>query len=53
MLKKYTEYTIKSKFYLTADKAPEKTIEQIVEEIKNLGGKPEIIGNKLVKEIPK
>ena len=53
MLKKYTEYTIKAKFYLTADKSPEKTIEEIMKGIADLGGNPEIIGNKLVKEIPK
>jgi hypothetical protein len=52
MLKRFTEYTIKSKFYLPTDKTPEKTIEQIMKGIKDLGGNPEIVGNKLVKVNP-
>jgi hypothetical protein len=52
MLKKFVEYTIKSKFYLPTDRTPEKNIEIIMKGIEGLGGVPEIIGNKLVKAIP-
>jgi len=49
-VKKFTEYTIKSKFYLPIDKTPEQTIEVIMKGIEGLGGKPEITGTKLVNE---
>jgi hypothetical protein len=52
-LKKYTEITIKAKFYLPADKTPEMSIEKIVDGIVKLGGKDvKQVGNKLTNEIP-
>ena len=50
--KKFTEYTIKAKFYLPTDKTPEKSIEVIVKGIEGLGGKAEITNTKLVNDIP-
>lgn len=52
MLKGFMEYTVKSKFYLPTNRTPEKSIEDIVKSIRELGGNSNIIGNKLVKEIP-
>ena len=52
-VKKYTEVTIKSKFYLPTDSTPEMPIEKIIEAIGKLGGKDvKIVGNKLTNEIP-
>lgn len=47
-VKKFTEYTIKSKFYLPTDRTPEQTIEVILKGIEGLGGRPQIVGTKLV-----
>lgn len=49
-VKKFTEYTIKSKFYLPTDKAPEKSIDEIIKGIGELGGKSQIVGTKLVND---
>jgi len=52
-LKKYTEVTIKAKFYQPNDRTPDKSIEDIKKGIADLGGKSiDITGNKLLNEIP-
>lgn len=50
---KYNKVTIKVEFYLTTQTTPQFSIGDIVERITELGGKPEIIGTKLVDEMPK
>jgi len=49
-VKKFTEVTVKVKFYQPTDKTPEKSIDEIMAGIKELGGKPEIVGTKLVND---
>jgi hypothetical protein len=53
MAVKQMEITIKSKFLFPTDRTPDKSIEEIIKGIEALGGKSEIISNKLVKDIPK
>ena len=49
-VKKFTEVTIKVRFYQPTDKTPEKSIDEIMVGIKELGGIPEITGTKLVND---
>ena len=50
-VKKFTEITIKTKFYLPTDRTPDKSIEEITKGIEALGGKDvKIVGNKLTNE---
>lgn len=49
-VKKFTEVTIKVKVYQPTDKTPEKSIDEIMAGIKELGGIPEITGTKLVND---
>ena len=51
-VKKFTEYTIKSKFYLPTQETAEATIEIIMKGIEGLGGNPKIVDTKLVNEKP-
>jgi hypothetical protein len=48
---KYNRVTIKTDFYITQQETPERSIGEIMEAIKGLGGIPEIIGTKLVDEM--
>lgn len=49
-VKKFTKYVIKSEFYLPTGEPPERNIGEILEGIKAIGGKPEIVITKLVDE---
>jgi hypothetical protein len=49
MVVKKMEITIKSKFLFPTDRTPDKSIEEIIKGIEALGGKSEIVSNKLVK----
>jgi len=50
-VKKFTEITIKTKFYLPTDRTPDKSIEEITKGIEALGGiDTKIVGNKLTNE---
>jgi len=49
-VKKFNEVTINVKFYQPTDKTPEKSIDEIMAGIKELGGNPKITGTKLVND---
>jgi hypothetical protein len=49
MAVKKMEITIKSKFLFPTDRTPAKSIEEIIKGIEALGGKSELVSNKLVK----
>ncbi len=50
---KYNKVTMKIDFYLTTQSTPQFNIGEIQDKIKELGGFAEIIGTKLVDEMPK
>lgn len=51
-VKKFNRVTIKTDYYITQTEKPEHSIDEIIEGHKALGGKPTIIGTKLVDEMP-
>ena len=52
-VKKFTKYVVKAEFYLPTETTPEKSISEILEGIKTLGGIPTIAITKLVDDKPK
>lgn len=50
---KYSKVTIKSDFYIAQQETPERSIGEIMEGIKGLGGFAEIVGTKLTDDNPK